>query len=170
VFHAVTHKMKNDEAHQLLQGGLVKVRDNVVCCSLLQYVAVGCSRLHCVAVCCSDAQNEERSGAPGTSRGPCKCGRPYCVLQCVAVCCCALQCNAMCGVVLPCVAVCCSVLQCVVVMYKMKNNEAHQQLQGALIKMGGHVVCCSVLQCVAVCCSVLQSVAVSGNDVQNAEQ
>jgi len=65
----------------------------------------------------------------------------------------------MCGVVLPCVAVCCSVLQCVVVMYKMKNNEAHQQLQGALIKMGGHVVCCSVLQCVAVCCSLLQCLA-----------
>jgi len=39
----------------------------IVCCSVLQCVAVCCSVLQCVAVCCS-------------------------VLQCVAVCCSVLQC------------------------------------------------------------------------------
>ena len=59
---------------------------HLVCCSVLQCVAVCCSVLQCVAVCCS-------------------------VLQCVAVCCSVLQCAAVCCIVLQCVAVCCSVLQ-----------------------------------------------------------
>ena len=43
----------------------------IVCCSVLQCVAVYCSVLQCVAVCCS-------------------------VLQCAAVCCSVLQCAAVC--------------------------------------------------------------------------
>jgi len=76
----------------------------VVCCGVLQRVAVCCSVLQCVAVC-------------------------YSVLQCVAVCCSVLQCVAACCSVLrsrikaratvhmfarlP--VVCCNSLQCVVV-------------------------------------------------------
>ena len=44
----------------------------LLCCSVLQYVAVCCSVLKCVAVCCS-------------------------VLQCVALCCSVLQCVAVCS-------------------------------------------------------------------------
>jgi len=58
-----------------------------VCCSVLQCAAVYCSVLQCIAVCCS-------------------------VLQCVAVWCSVLQCVVACCSVLQCVAVCCSVLQC----------------------------------------------------------
>ena len=64
----------------------------VVCCGVLQCVAVRCSVLQCVAVCCS-------------------------VLQCVTVCYSVLQCVAVCFSELQCVsyvAVCCIALQCVV--------------------------------------------------------
>jgi len=57
----------------------------VLCCSMLQYVAVCCSVLQCVAVCCN-------------------------VLQCIAVCCSVLQCVAVSCSVLQSVAECCSVL------------------------------------------------------------
>ena len=50
---------------EVLQRGQV----DIMCCSVLQCVAVCCSVLQCVAVCCS-------------------------VLQCVAVCCSVLQCVA----------------------------------------------------------------------------
>jgi len=61
----------------------------LLCCSVLQWVAVGCSVSH-------------------KSRGYlCK----ALVLQCVAVCCSALQCVAVRCSVLQCVAVCCSVMQ-----------------------------------------------------------
>ena len=60
-------------------------------------VAVRCSVLHCVAVCCSVGVTIVQ------------------VLQCVAMCCSVLQCVAVCCIVLQCVAVCCSVLQCVAV-------------------------------------------------------
>ena len=63
-----------------------------------------------------------------------------------------------------------TVLQCVAVTRKTKNNQAHQELLGVLVKVGDHVVCCSVLQyvavrysvmpCVVLCCRVLQCVAV----------
>ena len=58
----------------------VHANEHVVCCSVLQCVAVCCNVLQCVAVCCS-------------------------VLQCVVVCCSALQCAAVCCGVLQCVAV-----------------------------------------------------------------
>ena len=69
----------------------------VVCCSVLQ----------CVAVCCSYLTiKAEVSHAFGFCHG-------Y-VLQCVAVCCSVLQCVVACCSVLQRVAVCCNVLQCVV--------------------------------------------------------
>ena len=63
-------------------------KGNIVCCSVLQCVAVCCSVVQCVAVCCR-------------------------VLQSVAVCCSVLQCVAACCSVLQCVSLCCSVLKCV---------------------------------------------------------
>jgi len=57
-----------------------------VCCSVVQFVAVGCSGLQWVAVCCS-------------------------ISHCVAVHCSVLQRVAVCCSVLQCVAVCCTVLQ-----------------------------------------------------------
>jgi len=69
---------------------------HVVCCSVLQYVAVSllcCSVLQCAAVCCSESS----------------------VLQCAAVCCSVLQYAAVCFRVLQSVADCCSVLQCAAV-------------------------------------------------------
>jgi len=62
----------------------------LLCCSVLQCVAVCRSVLQCVAVHCS-------------------------VLQCVEVCCSVLRCVSVCRSVLQCVAVRCRVLQCVAV-------------------------------------------------------
>jgi len=59
----------------------------LLCCIVLQCVAVCCSVSQCVAVCCS-------------------------VLQCVAVCCSVLQCVAVCCSVSQCVEIE-AVLQCV---------------------------------------------------------
>jgi len=113
---------------------------DVVCCSVLQYVAVcglvfaktnrpGHTLQHTAAHCStlqhvtSDTHDLFISIQLQILKRPAK-TRPQdavlCGAQCVAVCCSVLQC----------VAVCCSVLQC-----------------GA--------VCCSALQCVAVCCSVI---------------
>jgi len=68
-----------------------------VCCKILQWVAVGCSGLQCVA-----ARHKYTHMH---------------TLQCVAVCCSALLCVAVCCSALLCVAVGCSVLQCVAVRY-----------------------------------------------------
>jgi len=84
-----------------------------VCCCVLQSVAVCCSLLLCVAVCC-------------------------CVLQSVAVCCNLLLCVAVCCCVLQSVAVCCSLLLCVAVCCCVLQSVA---------------VCCSLSLCVAICCS-----------------
>ena len=105
-----------------LQCHTQRVKSCILCCSVLQCVAVRFSALQCVVVCCSVLQ----------------CVAVCCsVLQCVAVCCSALQkcsrgpsvshsANQVMHSVLQCVAVCCSVLQCV-------------------------AVCCSVLQLVRIC-------------------
>ena len=103
------------------------VARGVVCCSVLQCVAVCCNVLQCVAICCS-------------------------VLQCVAVCCSMLQCVAMslttffpdpvlvCD--LQCVAVCCSMFLGVIF-------NALRTLLIVLLFLSV-VLCCSVLQCVVV--------------------
>jgi len=68
-------------------------------CSMLQYVVVCCSVLHCSrADCCSVSQYGVSS-----------------LEQCVAVCCSVSQSVAVCSNVLQYGAVCCSALQCVAV-------------------------------------------------------
>jgi len=76
----------------------------IVCCSVLQCVAVCCSVLQCVAVCCS-------------------------VLQCVAVRCSMLQCVAVRCSVFQCVAACCSVLQCVAVMLQCVERQERLEVR-----------------------------------------
>ena len=101
---------------------------------------MGCSVLHCVAVCCS-------------------------VLQSVIVCCSVLQCVAVRCSVLQCV--CCSVLQCVApsVPRQLSDSESfcNVELRHRALRSDALASCCSVLQSVIVCCSVLQCVAVSSN-------
>ena len=83
---------------------------HLVCCSVLQCVAVCCSVLQCAAVCCSVLQVTHPAGLFALMM--LQCAVVCCsVLQCVAVCCSVLQCAAVCCIVLQCVAVCCSVLQ-----------------------------------------------------------
>jgi len=72
-----------------------KTKQDVACCSVLQYGIVCCSVLQCVAMCCSVLQCAA------------VCWRRDKMLR-VAVCCSMLQY----------VAVCCSVLQCVAVCWK----------------------------------------------------
>jgi len=67
----------------------------------LQYVAVCCSVLQCVAVCRSRRPTTCIYDAPGYTY-LCR------EMQCVAVCCSVLQCVAVCCSVLQCVAVCCT--------------------------------------------------------------
>jgi len=105
-------------------------------------VAVCCSVLQCVAVCCSVCS----------------------VMRCVAVCCSALQCVAVCAVccsVLQNVAECCRVLQSVAVCCSVLQQGNHTHPRLILSRMRA-AVCCSVWQCVAVCCvlHMLQCVAV----------
>ena len=103
-------------------------RESVLCCSMLQCVAVCssprvCIVLQCVAVCCSH----------------CTMFRCVAVHNClVLVRCSVLQCVAVCCNLLPRVAVCRSASQCAAVCPSASQYVA---------------VCCSVLQCVAVCCS-----------------
>jgi len=121
---------------------------------VLQCVAVGCSRLQCVAVYYSlHAATERDKGASLL-----QCDAVCCsVLQCVAVCCSVIQCVAACCSVLQCDAVCCSALQCVVVSHSvLQCNAVYCSMHAACV----HTVYYSVLQCVAVNCSVLQCVAV----------
>jgi len=63
-------------------------------CSVLQFDAMCCSLMLCVAV----------EGGEG---------RAVCILKCVAVCCSVLQCVAVCCRVLNFIAVCCRALQVV---------------------------------------------------------
>jgi len=129
----------------------------VVCCSVLQCVAVCCSVLQCVVVCCS-------------------------VLQCVAVCCIVLQCVAVCWArhsrlhhkffcqigsvyVLQCVCVCFSSRTMDELSHKLQysTNHSYSRLTPQIIWeicRGASGVCCGVLQCATVCCSALQCVAV----------
>ena len=116
----------------------------LLCCSVLQCVAVYCSVLQCVIWKRVDYHQVEHP-----------CHDEWC--WCVAVCCSVLQC----------VAVCCSVLQC----YQSEDSTesgippSGTPMPGSMVLQYCSVlqcvtVCCSVLQCVAVCCSVLQCVAV----------
>jgi len=100
-----------------------------VCCSVLQRIAVCCSMYISYLV------TTWRAGETMASVS---------VLQRVAACCSALQR----------VAVCCSVLQFACII--PRDNLTCRRDNGFCICVA---VCCSVLQCVAVCCSVLPCVA-----------
>jgi len=135
--------------------------------SVMQWVAVWCSELQCVAVSCS-------------------------VMQWVAVWCSELQCDAVSCSVMQCSAVWCSELQCVAMSCSVccpssLNDEPRALfvLQWVLQWMLQWVaVSCSVLpiqskwwltslvflQCVEVYCSMLQCVAVGYSELQCAAQ
>jgi len=109
---------------------------DILCGSVLQWIAVGCNVVQYVAVCCS-------------------------LLQSVAVCCSSFierQRSMM-----QYVAVCCSTLQHVVLTayraFLMEYTDLLIEYRTFLKKMEYRTCqipseCCSVLQCVAVCCSV----------------
>jgi len=114
----------------------------VLCCGVLQCVAVCCSVLQCAAVCCSVVQDEVQEVLCSDSLVCCS------VLLCVAVRCIVLrmmQYIAACGVaahvlsltsVLQCAAVCCSVLQCVLQCVAFR---------GAKSLVCRKLVCCNAL-------------------------
>ena len=113
---------------------------------VVQSVAVCCSLLWCVAVCCNVAVAAVDPVIRET------------LVSCVALCRSVLQCVAVCCSVLQCVPVCCSVLQCVVVCCRvllMWLLRLLQPLSPSFVRPWFHV-----LQCVAVCCTVLQCVVV----------
>ena len=122
---------------------------------MLQCVAVRCSVLQCVAVCCRGR------GSSGDTVSYCvSCS----VLQCVAVCCSLLQSVAVCCsllqwegkqwgysvllFVVQCVAVLCNMLQCIAV-------------GGETVGLQCLIVCCQV--CCSVCCNVPPSASGRGN-------
>jgi len=122
-----------------------------VCCSVLQFVAVCCrfvalycNVFKCVAVCvvvcvamCCSVLSCRLSFSWHTD---CGCWFQDLPLQCVAVCCIVLRRVVVCCSVLQRAAVCWSVLQCVAACCSVLQRVA---------------VCCSVLQCVAACCRAL---------------
>ena len=103
--HTATHWYTHiQHANGRAVSATYRARENVcrrrlVCCSVVQCVAMCCSVLQCVAVCGS-------------------------VLQCVALCCSVLQCVVVCCSVLQCAAVPCSVMQRVVVRYSVMQCVA----------------------------------------------
>jgi len=135
-----------------------------VCCSAMQYVALGYYVLPCVAVRCSCSAGQFYMRHVGSLRMILQLEAVYCsVLQCIAVYCSVLQCVAVCCDVLYLVAMHCSVLQC---------GAVHSSCSaGAVLHMSriweyasaiatGSSQHCSVLQCVALCCTLLQCIAV----------
>ena len=97
----------------------------LVCCSVLQCVAVCCSVLRCVAVWCS-------------------------VVQCVAVCCNVLHYVAVCCSVVQCGAVWCSVVQLVAVQCSVLRCVADKDYRLSPVALTGVLQC--VAMCVEVCC------------------
>jgi len=79
-------------------------KEGLLCCRVLQCVAVCCSVLQRVAVCCSVLLIRSLSIDPNTCCPSAKCVKK---VFCVAVCCSVLQRVAVCCSVLQCVAVCC---------------------------------------------------------------
>jgi len=108
---------------------------------VLQYVAVRCSMLQCVAV--FFPRHTSPSLTPCCSVWSC-CS----ALQGVAVCCSVLQCIAVCCSVLQCVAVCCNVVMSYQILASLHSCT-----------MG----CCKTLQHIATHCSTLQHTAAHGN-------
>ena len=99
-----------------------------VCCSALSCVAVRYRVLQCVVVCCRCV--------------------PLCcsMLQhvaCVAVCCSVMQCVIVCCGVMQCVAVCCNVLQCIT--HSIKCSTGYQRVVDIECIADVLQMCCSVL-------------------------
>ena len=111
---------------------------------MLQYVAVCCGVLQCVAVCRS-ALSTHQPRMLGLI-----CGKRT-TSQCVAVCCSVLQCVAVRYGVLQCVAVCCSVLWWFAVCCSALSPNQPRML-GLIC---GKRPAWQCVECVAVCCSVL---------------
>ena len=168
----------------------------IVCCSVLQCVAVCCSVLQCVAVCCSACTI---TGAHTIENAYMMCCS---VMQCVAVCCSVLQCVAVCcstytitwaRTVENVWIVCCSALQRVAVKYTLKVSFV--AMLYTVLFTATRWLCCHVVQSAfycnkstlhnmateltfqiyslplqrslsAVCCSALQWVAVSCSELQ----
>ena len=119
----------------------------LVCCSMLQCVAVFMSRI---------MWKMQKHHAP--LQFPCTNSD-----KCVAVCCSVLQFVAMCCSVFHCVAVCRSVLQCVAVFMRRIMLKHHATVtifpaRTQIIVLQCVAVCFSVLYCVALSCIVLQCV------------
>jgi len=132
--HPMTHPSSRDvtdsyvksiihTGHESWSTGLANAHQRLVCCSVLQCVAVCCSVLQCVAVCCCPSKTAEVVY--------------HSVLQCVAVCHSVLQCVTVCCSVSQCVAVCCSVSQSVAVCgYPQKPADTWSILMCASTDFG----------------------------------
>ena len=107
-------------------------------------VAVWCSVLQCVAVCCSVMQKSAHD-----TRHSLKLTSLQFALQCVAVCCSVLQC----------VSVCCSVLQCVAEIGTRQVTFANANFS-RLQQSTSH---CSTVQHTAAHCNTLQHTATHYN-------
>jgi len=155
ICHMPPSNVRHGSSRDSLAGGIIRHRCVAVCCSMLQYVAVCCSGslLQYVAGC--DMTHHMTHWQVTLSDTG--------MLQQVAVCFSMLQY----------VAVCCSVLQ-YVAGCDMTHHMTHWQVTLSdirkVLQPGSEyhslvqldircvAVCCSTLQCVAVCCSVCCSV------------
>jgi len=143
-------------------------------CSVLQYVAVCCSMLQCVAVfdlpvrwdMCQPSTRHHHHKHPRTIFEHSRplviygvaLGVLQCVLQHVAACCSMLQHTLQ--HTLPHVAACCNML-CSMLQCIADQNSVWLWVG---MRCWCVAVCCAVLQCVvAECCSVLQCIAVYCN-------
>jgi len=127
-----------------------------VCCSELQWVAVGCSEYNKLFILLYLHRSRRQTR------------RCYIVnvLQCVPVCASVLQCGAVCYSVVQCVAVCCSVVQCaavccalICVQCRRQTCQWHNMGAGSRVPFSqlSKRLGKSALQCVAVFCSFRHS-------------
>ena len=92
---------------------------------MLQSIAVCCSVLMCVDVCCTlFAVMALRKSVKLTNAEPRGRNSQCSVLQCVAVCCYVLQCVAVCCGVLQCVDVCCTLFAVMALRKSVKLTNA----------------------------------------------
>jgi len=114
----------------------------VMCCNVLQCVAVCCIILQCVANH-KTYQTTDNSDCLRVAATRC---RINCLLQCMAVCChCVAAMHSQVSRAMQSDVVCCNVLQCVA-----------ECCSNALSIKSCDAMCCSVLQCaLAMCCQVI---------------
>jgi len=161
------------------------VQCGVVCCSVLQWVAVrfrvfqcdASGFFRCVAVCCSGLRSvvECCSVMPrGSFSAPCsRVGALFCsILRCVAVCCSMLQCVSVCCSVVQCVTARCRVLQCAASgsflrpLLQVRCNELKEhEVWRSESMTATH---CNTLQHTATHCNTLQHTATHCSTLQHA--